>query len=125
MFSFLYVSCLLGWLVVPAASKNGDDARGNTCISERNVLSFLDGAAADYFPKANGGIDLFPMATCNGVRIEEASIDDLQSALEDGQLTSVQLLWCYLERIHQVDEYLQYSPHLENGTVLNLSLHIG
>ncbi|KAK2590462.1 hypothetical protein QQS21_011863, partial [Conoideocrella luteorostrata] len=38
----------------------------------------------------NAGSDkLFPMADCNGFRLEEATIDQMQKAMENGNLTSV------------------------------------
>lgn len=49
----------------------------------------------------------FPMPLCDGFKLEEASIDQLQSALSNGTLTSVQIVMCYLERIYQTDEYIR------------------
>ncbi|KAJ9218476.1 hypothetical protein DTO027B5_9145 [Paecilomyces variotii] len=59
------------------------------------------------FPKLGAdSSQLFPMPLCNGFKLEEATIDEMQIALSTGQLTSMQLLNCYLDRIHQVDSYL-------------------
>lgn len=44
---------------------------------------------------------------CNGVIIEEATIDDLQRYLSDGKLTSVQLTTCYIHRVFQVEKYIK------------------
>jgi amidase len=61
------------------------------------------------FPRLDtNGADLFPMRPCKGHRLLEASIDDLQELLSAGELTSVDLLQCYLERIYQTDSYLKY-----------------
>jgi amidase len=49
---------------------------------------------------------LFPMPICSGVHLEEATIDQLQGYLSDRTLTSVQLLKCYLDRVYQVDKYI-------------------
>ncbi|CAI6336684.1 unnamed protein product [Periconia digitata] len=49
---------------------------------------------------------LFPMPQCRGVELEEATVDQLQSAMNNGQLTSAQLLKCYLKRVQQVDGYI-------------------
>ncbi|KAF2461849.1 amidase signature domain-containing protein [Lineolata rhizophorae] len=49
---------------------------------------------------------LFPMEDCNGVTLEEATIDQLQDAMSNGLLTSVQLGLCYLNRVYQTDEYI-------------------
>lgn len=53
------------------------------------------------------GASLFPMRLCNGFKLEEASIDAIQEQLGAGNLTSVELLQCYLERIHQTQPYLK------------------
>lgn len=60
------------------------------------------------FPQKNATTDLFPMAPCNGVTLEEATIDDLQSHLRDRKLTSMQLVTCYLQRLFQVGDNIKY-----------------
>ncbi|KAF1954861.1 glutamyl-tRNA amidotransferase subunit A [Byssothecium circinans] len=61
-----------------------------------------------YFPPidAVNSTGLFPIPSCYGVRLEEATIDQLQSHLSNGTLTSSKLLQCYLKRVWQVDEYI-------------------
>ncbi|CRK42334.1 hypothetical protein BN1723_000748, partial [Verticillium longisporum] len=59
--------------------------------------------------------DLFPVDTCgDGFQLEEATIDDMQRAMEAGALTSHQLVLCYLQRTYQTQEYtkslLQFNP---------------
>jgi len=54
---------------------------------------------------ANSG--QFPMPLCHGFKLEEATIDQLQQAMQDGTLTSVKIVTCYLERIGQTDGYLR------------------
>ncbi|TVY68644.1 putative amidase, partial [Lachnellula suecica] len=54
---------------------------------------------------ANNG--QFPMPLCRGFKLEEASIDQLQQAMSNGTLTSVQMVLCYLKRVYQTDEYIQ------------------
>lgn len=49
----------------------------------------------------------FPMPLCNGFKLEEATIDQLQEELLSGRLTSVQIVLCYLQRIYQTDEYIR------------------
>lgn len=51
---------------------------------------------------------LFPIPRCRGFLLEEASIDDIQSQLSTGALTSVDLLHCFLERSFQTTNYLKY-----------------
>jgi amidase len=47
----------------------------------------------------------FPMPMCHGITLEEATIDQLQGYMASGNLTSVQLAMCYVQRILQTDEY--------------------
>jgi hypothetical protein len=53
--------------------------------------------------------DPFPMPLCNGFVIEEVDIDTLQAYMANGNLTSVQLTKCYIDRITQLNPYLQYA----------------
>ncbi|KAK3988951.1 amidase [Cladorrhinum sp. PSN332] len=59
-------------------------------------------------------INPFPVPLCGTFKLEEATIDQMQAAMENGTLTSVQLVKCYLERTFQTNEYinslLQYNP---------------
>ncbi|PBP19966.1 amidase family protein [Diplocarpon rosae] len=48
----------------------------------------------------------FPMPPCHGFPLEEATIDQLNRALARGELTSVQMVTCSLQRIRQTDEYI-------------------
>jgi hypothetical protein len=49
----------------------------------------------------------FPMPSCQGFTLEEASVDAIQKQLSSGKLTSRQLVQCYLDRINTVNPYLQ------------------
>ena len=63
-----------------------------------------------YFPNlGQSATDLFPMPDCNGFVLEEATIDQLQDVMGKGQLTSLQIAVCYLQRIQQTDEYIKYA----------------
>jgi amidase len=61
-----------------------------------------------YFPPedATGSPSLFPMPPCQGIVLEEATVDQLQGYLGQGLLTSLELLRCYLKRMRQVDDYI-------------------
>ncbi|KAK4540018.1 hypothetical protein LTR36_009834 [Oleoguttula mirabilis] len=60
-----------------------------------------------YFPRENASAaKLFAMPTCNGVTIEDATIDELQSYMASGNLTSEQLVTCYMQRNFQTTEYI-------------------
>lgn len=51
---------------------------------------------------------LFPMRFCNGITLEEATIDQLQDYMSHGRLTAEQIVRCYMERDYQVDEFCKY-----------------
>ncbi|KAK1775487.1 amidase signature domain-containing protein [Copromyces sp. CBS 386.78] len=57
---------------------------------------------------------LFPVLPCGNFHLEEATIDDMQAAMNNGTLTSVQLVGCYVLRTFQTDFYinslLQFNP---------------
>lgn len=60
------------------------------------------------FPNMDTPTNLFPMPPCQGLTLEEATIDQLQDAMNHGRLTSTQLVTCYLQRIYQTDSYIKY-----------------
>lgn len=58
--------------------------------------------------EANAGSDnLFPMDSCFGFKLHEATIDEMQEAMRKGKLTSVQLVTCYMTRAHQTQQYIK------------------
>ncbi len=61
------------------------------------------------FPNVKDVANLFPMPLCNGIALEEASMDFLQDAMRSGILTSSQIASCYLQRIYQTDSYIEYA----------------
>ncbi|KAK8023574.1 amidase [Apiospora rasikravindrae] len=71
---------------------------------------------APYFPLREyaDSAQLFPMQQCGSFQLEEATIDQMQAAMENGTLTSVQLVTCYMIRNYQTQEYanslLQLNP---------------
>lgn len=54
-----------------------------------------------------GSTELFPMAECHGFKLEEATIDEMQDAMQNGNLTSMQLVECYMVRTFQTQEYIK------------------
>lgn len=54
-----------------------------------------------------GTPDLFPMGDCFGFKLEEATIDEIQKAMGDGKLTSVQLVMCCMVRAYQTEQYIK------------------
>ena len=59
------------------------------------------------FPALSDPANLFPMPPCNGITLEEATIDQLQDAMSSGKLTTGQLAMCYITRISQTDGYIK------------------
>ena len=57
------------------------------------------------FPDERDPDNLFPMPECEGLVLEEATVDFLQHAMETGQLTSTSIALCYLQRIYQTNSY--------------------
>lgn len=53
-----------------------------------------------------GTASLFPMGRCGTFVLEEATIDEMQSAMAAGTLTSHQLVSCYMTRTHQTNLYI-------------------
>ena len=60
-----------------------------------------------YFPDQKNVDDLFPMPDCNGVILEETTVDALQDAMSKGHLTSTQIAMCYMQRVHQTNGYIK------------------
>ena len=58
-----------------------------------------------YFPDDRDLNNLFPMPNCHGLILEEATVDDLQNAMNKGLLTSTKIALCYLQRIYQTNDY--------------------
>lgn len=54
-----------------------------------------------------GSDNLFPMPPCGSFQLEEATIDQMQEAMTNGTLTSVQLVMCYMMRMYQTDEFVR------------------
>ncbi|KAK3071418.1 hypothetical protein LTR53_008660 [Teratosphaeriaceae sp. CCFEE 6253] len=95
---------LLACAALAAQSAAGYHTANATALAEAQILT---DPFPYYFPQLNASSTrLFAMPLCHGVKIEEATIDQLQSYMANGSLSSVQLLDCYLQRVHQTDEYI-------------------
>jgi amidase len=113
MLQFPYAA-LVFWLALTTAAipsfsaKNKGDTSGKHPYL--NLSQTLENLYPYEFPVLENAIEggKFPMPKCNGVKLEEATIDQLQVAMNDGRLTSSQLVLCYLQRIWQTDEYIEY-----------------
>ncbi|BCS25086.1 amidase family protein [Aspergillus puulaauensis] len=105
-------TALLAAVTPLVASDNSSSNQDADALAMSQVLT--DPYTYDFPHVDANGADLFPMRPCKGHQLLEASIDDLQQLLSAGKLTTVDLLQCYLERIHQTDSYLnaiiQHNP---------------
>ncbi|KAL8982571.1 MAG: hypothetical protein Q9205_002962 [Flavoplaca limonia] len=79
-------------------------------ISQLRGSQLLDHAFLYRYPLGNITVNavatLNTLDLCNGVVIEEATIDQLQRYMAEGKLSSVQLTTCYLNRVFQVERYI-------------------
>jgi amidase len=105
MFLSMATIFLFVFIFVATSWASYAEQRNSTCILNADPLQQ---PYPDSFPlqDAAGTAALFPTSTCLGVILEEATIDQLQGYMSDGVLTSVDLLRCYLKRVHQVDKYI-------------------
>lgn len=96
------LSCCQASLLSPIVAETeiaqvfGDASEPNQMLPQGNVTDLSR-------PK-------FPMARCQGLVLEEATIDELQHAMSEGRLTSTQLAMCYLQRMFQTNEYIKCVP---------------
>lgn len=87
-------------------------ASGNPAINATlppNITQTLETPFPYDFPNLHNAETsaLFPMPPCNGIILEESTIDQLQGYMSNGALTSVQLALCYLQRHWQTDDYIK------------------
>lgn len=81
--------------VVAASSFGGEKSVIGRAVTQRSGCGAYNDGDGDATP--------FPMPWCNGVSIEDATIDELQRWMTLGKLTSEQLVECYLARIEQTN----------------------
>lgn len=89
-------------------SENQTVSDGFNIPGDLAAVQVLEAPFPYEFPNEENRIDLFPMPKCNGSTLEEATIDQLQHAMNTGLLTTSQIVLCYMQRIHQTDMYLEY-----------------
>jgi len=104
------LSLLVGLALVPFSYADGVNA---TQLVERQIL---ESSYPFEFPILENGTladsGQFPMPMCRGFTLEEATIDQMQDALNHGNLTSAQLAMCYLKRVYQTDSYIRQVANL-------------
>ncbi|KIX07216.1 uncharacterized protein Z518_01869 [Rhinocladiella mackenziei CBS 650.93] len=107
MLDALFLPFLAGFLISQSVAQN---ATVNLASSQ-----ILTDPFPYYYPNEDASpIARFPMPPCQGVTLEEATIDQLQDYMDQGQLTAVAILMCYFARYTQVNGYvngiLQWNP---------------
>ena len=106
-FSFLIISIGIAYLVTLTTAQNA-----TVDLSSAQILT---DPFPHYYPNEDApATDIFPMPACQGVTLEEATIDQLQEYMGSGSLTAVDLVNCYFARYTQVNNYvngiLQWNP---------------
>lgn len=105
--SYLIVSPIAAFHILPHISNETVSNLHNNSV-DLAVTQVLEVPFPFEFPNKRNETDLFPMPKCNGFRLEEATIDQLQDAMNTGLLTTSQIVICYMQRIYQTDMYLEY-----------------
>ena len=90
-----------GLLIAASAIEEPDPSSMNSSQVVTNVFPYG-------FPDEDYTTNLFPMMPCNGLTLEEASIDLLQEYMSHERLASAQLVACYMQRAFQIDQYVKY-----------------
>ncbi|KAL8708171.1 MAG: hypothetical protein Q9220_006932 [cf. Caloplaca sp. 1 TL-2023] len=105
----IFVNLLLGELV-RAQKADISNTYGAPEVTSIAPSRLLDHDFLFQYPSQNvttsAANSLNVLDLCHGVVIEEATIDQLQQYLSDGNLTSVQLTTCYMQRVFQVERYI-------------------
>ncbi|PHH82182.1 hypothetical protein CDD82_6740 [Ophiocordyceps australis] len=86
------------WLVAGADAPDGALVKDVFLQTPPSLIPLMEKA---------GSPDLFPMGDCFGFKLEEATIAQMQEAMESGRLTSVQLVSCYMTRTFQTQPYIK------------------
>lgn len=75
--------------------------------AEEEILGYQGIISIFPLQQNEGTSDLFPMPPCGdgSFQLEEATIDEMQQAMVRGELTSVQLTLCYMQRVYQLQSY--------------------
>ncbi|KAF8243077.1 glutamyl-tRNA amidotransferase subunit A [Wilcoxina mikolae CBS 423.85] len=108
MLRFPCTAALVFWLASTSIAISGFSAKNKGGTNGINPSQVLEDPYPYEFPVLGNATEggKFPMPMCNRVKLEEATIDQLQVAMNDRRLTSFQLVLCYLRRIWQTDEYI-------------------
>lgn len=109
-------------IIVPTFAKESPLQNGSAVAN----LQVLGNPFSFDFPDERQPSDkLFPMQLCEGLKLEEATIDQLQHWMTSGKLTTQQLVACYVQRITQTDRYVRYDSLTLLIPPENLKCHLG
>lgn len=75
--------------------------------NDMNDRAWMDSGDRSPARADDAGDSVFPMASCHGLPLEEATIDQMQGWMSSGKVTSRQLTECYIGRITQLNEYVK------------------
>ncbi|ODV84779.1 hypothetical protein CANARDRAFT_200305 [[Candida] arabinofermentans NRRL YB-2248] len=82
-------------------------ARETNEVEDASVLDAQIVEDYEYIvPQSSQLTNPFPMPSCQGITLEEATIDQIQDYMTQGVLTSQDLVQCYMERYFQLNPYL-------------------
>jgi amidase len=77
------------------------------------LVAYVTAASGDYVQSPSTSYNnvsataWHAMPLCQGHKIEDATIDKLQGYMANGDLTSVQLVTCYMQRYYQTNQYIK------------------
>lgn len=105
---YLITPLIISSLAEALKADNGSFLSDSQLLQNSKPYEFPD--------QSQPGDRLFPMEHCQGLTLEEATIDQLQQWMSAGKLTTQQLVTCYLQRIEQTDDYTKFVAFLLSFT---------
>lgn len=92
-------------IIILAMSSFVEGYHNDTALATSQIMN--DPFPYNFPQQDQSHVDLFPMRLCNGLDLEEATIDQLQHRLSSGKLSTQDLARCYIDRITQTDGYIR------------------
>ena len=99
---FISVATLIAFFhggIVLSFSSNSSDIATSQLLNQPFPFDYPD-------TDANAAA-LFPMPKCQNITLAEATIDQLQDAMNSKLSTSVDIVNCYLTRVDQTNDYVK------------------
>ena len=108
MTSFISIQCGILSLATVSAALGSPAPSSNHNYTGLASSQILNDPYPYAFPQQGlRGSNLFPMPLCKGLKLEEATIDQLQHWMSLGRLSTRKLVECYMDRITQTDGYIR------------------